>query len=82
MVRVHLYLWIYFFFLRFYFIYLTKKEREHKQRDWQAEEEGEAGSAMSRKPDAELDSIALGSRPKLKADASPTEPSQSSIFIS
>jgi len=31
---------------------LSEREREHKQGEWQAEGEGEAGSPLSREPDA------------------------------
>ena len=41
----------------FEFIYLT----EHKQGEWQAEGEGEAGSSLSREPYVDSDSRTLGS---------------------
>ena len=41
------------FFLKILFIYLT--DRDHKQAERQAEREGEAGSQLSREPDAGLD---------------------------
>ena len=46
------------FFKKSLFIYLT--EREHKQGEQQAEE-GEAGSQLSREPDAGFDPRTLGS---------------------
>ena len=47
------------YFLFLIFIYLA--EREHKQRELQAEEKGEVGSLLSRKPDKGLDPRTLGS---------------------
>ena len=45
------------------FIYFSErervKEREHKQGEWQ--KEGEAGSPLSKEPDAGLDPRTLGS---------------------
>ena len=40
-----------------------EEEREHKQGEWHAEGEREAGSPLSREPDAGLDPRTLGSRP-------------------
>ena len=48
-----------FIFFKILFNYLT--EREHKQREWQAEEEGEADSLTSKEPNVGL--------PKAIADA-------------
>ena len=45
-------------------MYLTEsreREREHKQREWQAEREGEPGSPRSREPEVRLDPRTLGS---------------------
>ena len=42
------------FFLRFY-LFDRVGEREHKQREWQADGEGEAGSPCRREPDVGLD---------------------------
>lgn len=54
----------------FLFIYLTerKRERERTQTGGAAEEEGEAGSSLSREPDAGLHPRTLRSWPELKAD--------------
>ena len=41
----------------------------HKQAEWQAEAEREAGSPLSKEPDMGLDPRTLGSRPELKAVA-------------
>ena len=43
------------------FIYLFDREREHKQRDQQREEEGGAGSPLSREPNMGLNSRPPGS---------------------
>ena len=53
------------------FIYLfdRERERERAQAGGAAETEGEAGSLLSREPDAGLDSRTLRSGPELKADA-------------
>ena len=53
----------------FFFTYLfeMEEEREHKQGEKQAE--GEAGSPLSREPDAGLDPRTVGSHPEPKADA-------------
>ena len=48
-------------FLKKDFIYLFDREREHKQRDQQREEEGGAGSPLSREPDVGLDPRTPGS---------------------
>ena len=48
-----------FFFFKVLFIYLT--QREPKQRERQAEGEGEAGSPLSREPEVGLDPRTLGS---------------------
>jgi len=42
------------------FIYLFDREIEHKWAERQAEGEGEAGSPLSREPDAGLDPRTLG----------------------
>ena len=55
------------FFLKILFIYLT--DREHKLAEKQAEREEEAGSLLSREPDAGLDPRMLGSGAELKAEA-------------
>ena len=47
------------FFFKILFIYLT--ERDHKQAERQAEREEEAGSPLSREPDAGLDPRTLRS---------------------
>ena len=51
-----------FYFLK-YFIYLfdRTRESEHKQREWHAEGEGEAGSLLSREPNVGLNPRTLGS---------------------
>ena len=43
------------------FIYLFVRYREHKQAEWQAEAEREAGSLLSKEPDEGLDPRTLGS---------------------
>ena len=50
---------IHLFIFKILFIYLT--ERDHKQAERQAEREEEAGSLLSREPDAGLDPRTLGS---------------------
>jgi len=53
-----------FYFILFFFkdfIYLFDREREHKQGEWQAEAEREAGSPPSRETDVGLDPRTLGS---------------------
>ena len=40
---------------------MREREREHKQGEWQAEGEGDAGSPLSREPDAGFDPRTLGS---------------------
>ena len=45
---------VHLFFFKTLFIYLTERAREHKQREPQAEGEGEAGSPLSREPDVGL----------------------------
>ena len=53
---------IYLFILRFYFfIRESGRESKHRQTEWQAEAEGEAGSWPSKEPDAGLDPRMLGS---------------------
>ena len=54
-------------FFKTLFIYL----RESIQAVEMAEGEGEAGSLLSREPDAGLDPRTLGSRPEPKADTQP-----------
>ena len=58
-------------FLKTLLIYLThtQRERENKQRELQAEEEGEADSLLNRELNAGLNPRTSGSRPELKADA-------------
>ena len=52
----------YLFFKRFYlFIYMTERERAHTQAGREANGQGEAGSLLSREPDAGLDPRTLGS---------------------
>jgi len=46
---------------------VREREQEYKQGERQAE--GEAGSPLSKKPDAGLDPRILGSGPELKTDA-------------
>ena len=50
-----------FFFFLILFINLTERKREHRQEEWQAEGAGEAGSPLSREPDAGLDPRTPGS---------------------
>ena len=55
------------------FIYLficeRESESEHRQTEWKAESEGEAGSLQSKEPDVGLDPRTLGSWPEPKAAA-------------
>jgi len=44
-----------FFFLKIFCLFNGEREREHKQAERQTEGEGEAGSPLSREPDAGLD---------------------------
>ena len=53
---------------------MSERERRHKQAEWQAEAEGEAGFPPSKEPDVGLDPRTLGSWPEPKAAAYPTEP--------
>ena len=46
----------------------------HKQGEWQAEGEEEAGCLLSREPDMGLNPRTLKSWPELKTDTLPTEP--------
>ena len=59
-----------------YFVYLTYRKRMHKQGEQEAEGEGqgEAGSPLSREPDAGLNPRTLGSWPEPKANAELIEP--------
>jgi len=56
----------------FLFIYLTHRVRAQVGRA--AGAEGEAGSLLSKEPDAGLDPRTPGPRPEPKAAAQPTEP--------
>ena len=58
--------WVFFKIL---FIYLTEREGARAGTQAGGVGEGEAGSSLSREPDAGLDPRALESRPELKADA-------------
>ena len=60
---------IYLFIFKKDFIYLFVRESEHRQTEWQAEAEGEAGSLLRKEPDVGLDSRTPGSRPEPKAAA-------------
>ena len=53
----------FFFFLKILFIYQRERggESEHRQTEWQAEAEGEAGSPPSKEPNVGLDPRTLGS---------------------
>ena len=54
---------------------MTKRERAQESGEQQAEEEGKAGSGLSREPDdVGLHPKTLGSTPEPKADTLQTEP--------
>ena len=57
-----------FFLKDFLSLFDREREREHKQGERQAEEEGEAGSPMSRDPDSGCHPRTPRSRPEPKAD--------------
>ena len=49
------------YFFKIVFVWQSKRWRRHKQGEWQAEGEGEAGSLLSREPDVGLDPRTLRS---------------------
>ena len=72
-MAVHSCLLFYFFILFFFFfkdfIYLFDRQRSQVGREAGREREEEAGSLLSREPDAGLDPKTLGSWPEPKAEA-------------
>ena len=48
-------------FLRFYLFVRERESAEHRQTEWQADAEGEAGSPLSKEPDVGLYPRTLGS---------------------
>ena len=61
----------FFFLKKWFYLFIWQREREHKQAKLQAEGEGEAGSLLSRGPNAGMDPRTLGSWPEQKADINP-----------
>lgn len=55
------------FFLKILFVRERASESEHRQTEWKAESEGEAGSLWSKEPNIGLDPRTLGLWPELKA---------------
>lgn len=54
---------LFFFFKDFIYLFVRERasESEHRQTEWKAESEGEAGSLRSKEPDVGLDPRMLGS---------------------